>query len=52
MNRKLRRARHGDPEVLAMPRDGARALAMLRLVNGGAASLGFGRNFEGLGLLH
>jgi subtilisin len=39
------------PKVLAMPRDGERSLAMLRLVNGGAASLGFGRDFEGLGLL-
>jgi subtilisin len=39
------------PKVLAMARDGERSLAMLRLVNGGAASLGFGRDFEGLGLL-
>lgn len=37
--------------VLAMPRNGERSLAMLKLVNGTAASLGFGREFEGLGLL-
>lgn len=39
------------PDVLAMPRNGERSLAMLKLVNGSAASLGFSREFEGLGLL-
>lgn len=39
------------PDVLAMPRDRERSIAMLRIVNGAAGTVGFARNFEGLGLL-
>jgi subtilisin len=39
------------PEVLEMPRSEERSLAMLKLVNGAAATLGLDREFEGLGLL-
>ena len=42
-------ARH--PDVLAMPRDRERSIAMLRIVNGAAGTAGFERSFEGLGLL-
>ncbi len=42
-------ARH--PEVLAMPRDSQRAIEMLRLLNTAARSMGFAREYEGLGLL-
>lgn len=39
------------PDVLALPRDSRRAIEMLRLVNAAAATLGFERTFEGLGML-
>lgn len=39
------------PAVLAMPRDDQRSIEMLRLINKAAGSLGFEREFEGLGLL-
>ena len=42
-------ARH--PDVLALPRDGQRAIAMLKLINEAAAGMGFAREFEGLGML-
>ncbi len=42
-------ARH--PDVLAMPRDGQRATAMLRLLSDAARTLGFAAEFEGLGRL-
>ena len=38
------------PDVLAMARDSQRALAMLALLNGAAGSLGFGAQFQGLGV--
>jgi subtilisin len=37
--------------ILAMPRDGRRAIAILGLINGAALSLGFEKNFQGLGIL-
>ena len=40
-----------QPDVLAMPRNRERSIAMLRVVNGAAATMGFARTFEGLGLL-
>ncbi|MES2743105.1 MAG: S8 family serine peptidase [Pseudomonadota bacterium] len=39
------------PAVLAMPRDSVRAIAMLKVINGAAATLKFARQDEGLGLL-
>ena len=39
------------PDVLAMPRNRERSVAMLRVVNGAAATMGFERTFEGSGLL-
>lgn len=39
------------PAVLAMPRDSRRAIEMLRLLNTAARSMGFAREYEGLGLL-
>ncbi len=39
------------PEVLALPRDSVRAIAMLKVINGAAATLKFARQDEGLGLL-
>jgi len=40
-----------NPKVLDMQRDGKRSIAMLKLINGSAKSLGLAREFEGLGLL-
>ncbi len=39
------------PEVLALPRDSKRAIAMLGLINGAALRMGLGTEFEGLGRL-
>lgn len=37
--------------ILAMPRDGQRAIAMLGLINGAARTLGFAKEYQGLGML-
>ena len=39
------------PAVLALPRSAERSVAMLRILNGAARTLGFEREFEGLGLV-
>jgi subtilisin len=40
-----------QPKVLALPRDGKRATAMLGVINAAAKPLGFPKDLEGLGLL-